>query len=117
MANKVTNVTIITSNTNDPITLSADVLYGHAATSTFLLNHIALPPKQDSFSDMLLGTNNGLRHNTLIVTTAVAKRMPTTNCEVDYTLDGAMSQSITQSILPFSGTDTVNTHTIIYSFI
>lgn len=117
MANKVTNVTIVTSNSNDPITISADILYGHAGTTTFLLNHIALPAKSDSFSGMMLGTNNGLRHNTLIVTTAVAKKSPTSNCEVDYTVDGALTPSVTQSILPFSGTDIVNSHTIIYSFV
>lgn len=102
-----------TNNTNDPITLSVSIKFGHKATSVVMLNHIVIATKQDDFT-MALGANNGLKNNTVIVTTSVLKTSPSIHSEVDFTLTGAQTDPLDDaSVKDFPSGVNVTAHNMV----
>ncbi|HKR04359.1 MAG TPA: hypothetical protein VJY62_06935 [Bacteroidia bacterium] len=108
-----------TKNTNDAITLSVDVKFGHKASSVIMMDHAIIATVPDSFQDLFLGTNNELRDKTITVTTSVMKTTPSIDSDVDYQLDGAAQNYTDHSSKPACFQNGVNVvaHTMEYTFI
>ncbi|MFN8250515.1 MAG: hypothetical protein U0V75_01440 [Ferruginibacter sp.] len=82
-----------TKPNNDSIYLSVDTM-GYKASTTIYLNQVYMATMNDSFTDFFVGTNKGLEHNKLIITTIVFDYPSGNNVsDVDYTLNGAASVS------------------------
>jgi|GEM_PF-4217945 len=108
-----------TKPNNDSIYLSVDT-QGYKASTTIYLNQVYMDTLNDTFSDFFVGTNNGMQHNKLIITTIVFD-YPSGNTEsiVNYTLDGAASvkpDNPTQSIEAIKPGESTISHLMVYYF-
>ncbi|MCD6012214.1 MAG: hypothetical protein K0Q79_2076 [Flavipsychrobacter sp.] len=111
---------IQTNDSNDSIVLSFECKGGHKSGTAITLNHIPLPSHSDDFQ-VVLGTNKGLKGNTLIVTTSVLKTSLEPKATLTYSITGTGTPNISASTSGFDEDDdednNVLTKMIIYKFI
>ncbi|ASU32289.1 hypothetical protein [Mucilaginibacter xinganensis] len=92
---------ITTDGTTNPVMLSVQEVQGHRINTVIMVNHLVVATIDNNFASHIVGTNNGLKGNTVTVTTTSLKVTPSNNTEVDFTLDGAGPQQIDADKLQF----------------
>jgi len=100
-----------------PIALSVRIGNGHRGTTVIMINHVVFATLQNDFDNLVLGTNNSLRHNNVLVTTSVIKTTPTDESDVQYFLDGAVEPHQDHSHQQFQDINQVVSHFMNYFFI
>ena len=110
---------VTTKPNNDSIYLSVDTK-GYKASTTIYLNQVYMATLEDTVTSFFVGTNNGLQHNKLIITTIVFD-YPSGNkvSDVDYQLDGAarvQPSNPTISSEPIKPGEATISHVMVYYF-
>ena len=111
---------VTTKNNNDSVFLSVDTHGLRASSSIFLNNHF-IGTFADSFNNLFLGTNLGLKDNVITITTQVFRIPPElTESTVDYRIDGAANvvpDNPMSSSKNFQENSPIVPHNMVYFFI
>lgn len=109
---------IRTNDTDNLIKLSVKIGNGHKSHTTVNLNQHLIADKEDSFEDFTIGTNKGLKNNSLIVTTTVLITSIIKNkTHVEFDLKGGIKDNHVDSDQEVNPGVTTDFHTAVYHFI
>jgi hypothetical protein len=109
---------IKTNESDTPITLSVNVGNGHKSHTVININDEQFDDKSDSFNDLAVGTNKGLKHSTMMVYTKVLiSNKVKTKTHVESDVKGAIKDVHDVSDKNVAAGAVLVTHTAEYNFI
>ena len=109
---------IETLDNDNPVTLSVKVGNGHKSHTVINLNDEPFNDQSDSFSNLLIGTNKGLKHSVVLVYTKVLISNKTkSKTHVKSVIVGALEDAHDESHKDAAAGSVLVTHTAEYNFI